>query len=78
MSEEQTSQVTDKDRQAVKRLQEYFRRRAWDLKIGLITDETFTRWLGDVLKNIRQEEYQRVKTILENDPAFAKRKEKTK
>ncbi len=76
MTEEQVSDITEKDRQAVKRLQEYFRRRQWDLRktYPANTDEYFSQWHGDVLQSIRSAEYARVKHVLENDPAFTKRK----
>lgn len=72
MSEDQASYITEKDSQAVKRLQEYFRRRAGDLKYRDVTDETFLHWLSRVLEYIRAAEYHRVKQIIENDPAFKK------
>ena len=72
------SQITTEDHKAVKRLQEHFRRRAWDLKYTAVTDHNFLRWLGDVMESIRSEEYAHVKKVLENDPAFTRRKEKSK
>ncbi len=69
--------ISGADRKAVKRLKEYFRRHAWDLKYHTPTDDNFMQWLGDVMKSIRAEEYLRVKHIMETDPAFTKRKGKT-
>lgn len=74
MSEEQASYITDKDSEAVKRLREYFTRRAHALKYEAVTDETFAKWFADVLQYIRAEEYHRVKQIIENDPEFTQRK----
>jgi hypothetical protein len=78
MTEEQVSDITEKDRQAVKRLREYFRRRQWDLRKAYRenTDKYFLQWLGDVMQSIHSAEYARVKQVLENDPAFTKRKGK--
>ncbi len=63
-------QVTEKDREAVKRLRDHYIRGA----DGWTTDESFTAWFAEVLKSIRIEEYQRVKRVMENDPAFDKNK----
>jgi len=39
--------ISDADRKTVKRLREYFRWRARDLKYYDITDDNFIQWLGD-------------------------------
>jgi len=64
-----TPYVTDKDREAVKRLRDYYRR---NFASGA-SDESFTLWLKSVLKIIRAEDMQRVKQIMSSK----RRKEKT-
>jgi hypothetical protein len=55
-----TPYVTDKDREAVKRLRDYYRRNS----ASGASDESFTVWLKSVLKIIRAEDMQRVRQIM--------------
>lgn len=61
MTQTQAAYVTDKDREAVKRLRDYYRRNFAD---GA-SDDGFMRWVSEVLAVIRAEDMKRVKQILE-------------
>lgn len=64
----------EKDIEAVRRLQMFFRespKLVW--KYGA-SDEGFIWWVADVLKIIRAEDMAQVKKLLENDPGFTQRK----
>jgi hypothetical protein len=78
MTEEQASEITEKDRQAVKRLREYFRRRQYDMRKAYRenTDKYFLQWLGDVMQSIESAEWTRVQKVLQNLPSVKRRKEK--
>lgn len=65
MTEQQHSEITDKDRQAVKRLREYFRKNpplVW--KYGA-NDKEFTQWVEDVLEVIRADEMAQARQAFE-------------
>ncbi len=54
-----------KEREAVKRLRGYHDRLVSEHGILYNTDESFLRWVADVLKDIRAEDMKRVKALFE-------------
>lgn len=59
------SQVTDKDSEAVRRLQMYFRNNPALVWQYGASDEDFMRWVRSVLKIIRADDMAQVKQMLE-------------
>jgi hypothetical protein len=60
-------QATDKDSEAVRSLQMYFRRSPSLVWQYGASDEDFLRWVRTILKVIRDDDMEQVKQLLENE-----------